>query len=134
MKDRWLYLRGGDVSLLIDARPGGEALPRVLHFGADLGAAPDFDAIAATAPKVLWGARLDVPCPPCVMPGAEAGYFGTPAIVPSYASRWTFDRVDQTAEGFDLLFDVATGEPRNAFVRIEYRMSPHGVLASRACV
>ncbi len=134
MKDRWLYLRGGDVSLLIDARPGGEALPRALHFGADLGAAPDFDAIAATAPNVLWGARLDVPCPPCVMPGAEAGYFGTPAIVPSYASRWTFDRVDQTAEGFDLLFDVATGEPRNAFVRIEYRMSPHGVLASRACV
>jgi alpha-galactosidase len=134
MDDRWLYLRGGDVSLLIDAHPGDGALPQILHFGADLGAAPDFEAIAALKPTVLWGARMDVPRPPCVIPGAEAGYFGTPAVVPSYAARWTLDRIEAADEGFDLFFDVATGEPRNAFMRVEYRLSPHGVLASRACV
>ncbi|MDZ4867985.1 MAG: alpha-galactosidase [Alphaproteobacteria bacterium] len=134
MDDRWLYLRGGEVSLLIDAHPEDGTLPRVLHFGADLGAAPDFDAIAALKPTIVWGARMDIPRPPCVIPGAEAGYFGTPAIVPSHAARWTLDRVEAVAEGFDLFFDVATGEPRNAFVRLEYRLSPHGVLASRACV
>ena len=61
MPDRWLYLRGGDAALLVDTRPSGDALPRVIHFGADLGAAPDYDAIASAAPNVLWGARLDVP-------------------------------------------------------------------------
>lgn len=134
MQTRWLYLRGGDVSLLIDARPDGDGLPRVLHFGADLGAAPDCAAIAALKPRVAWGARMDVPRPPCVMPGAEAGYFGTPAVVPSHAARWTLDRVEPAGEGFDLFLDIATGETRDACVRLEYRLSPHGVLASRARV
>jgi alpha-galactosidase len=118
---RWLYLRGGEVSLLIDVAPEGEALPRVVHFGCDLGAAPDFEAVAVR-PKVQWGARLDVPCPPCVLPGAEAGYFGMPAVEPSYQHRWTLEGVEALAEGFSLRFSLAT---------VDYRVSPQGVLATR---
>jgi alpha-galactosidase len=118
---RWLYLRGGEVSLLIDAVPGGDALPRVVHFGADLGSAPNFESIAAT-PRVLWGARLDVPRPPCVVPGAEAGYFGLPAVEPSQQNAWAFEAIEPLDEGFSLRFNLAA---------IDYLLSAQGVLATR---
>src|SRR5689334_13706038 len=70
-EERWFYLRGGEASLLVDAAPSGGGLPRVVHFGSDLGDDPDFEAIVAAAPSPLWGARLDVPSPPCVLPGME---------------------------------------------------------------
>jgi alpha-galactosidase len=121
---RWLYLRGGETALLIDAAPGDDALPRVVHFGADLGEAPDFAAIAA-APRALWGARLDVPQPPCVLPGAEAGYFGMPAVEPRLQNQWALEAIEQLPDGFSLRF---------AFASVDYRMSAHGVLASRVRV
>ena len=62
MSERWFYLRGGEAALLVDAAPPGGGLPRIAHFGPDLGVDPDFEAIAAAAPVALWGARLDVPC------------------------------------------------------------------------
>ena len=122
MVERWLYLRGGDAALLIDTQPGGEALPRVVHFGADLGSAPDFDALANAAPRVMWGARLDVPCPPCVLPGLESGYFGCVAVSTSVQQQWTF--VD--AVGSTLRFRAS-----GATIEIDYQMSRHGVLAMR---
>jgi alpha-galactosidase len=120
--ERWLYLRGGDATLLIDTQPGGEALPRVVHFGGDLGAAPDFEMISRAAPRVLWGGRLDVPCPPCVLPGLESGYFGCAAVSTSVQQRWVF--VD--AVGSTLHFKAA-----GATIEIDYQMSRHGVLAMR---
>ncbi len=39
---RIAHLRGGGVSLLLDAR--GEGLPRIAHWGADLGPSADPDA------------------------------------------------------------------------------------------
>lgn len=120
---RWHYLRGGEVSLLIDARPGGDALPRIVHFGADLGAMPDFGAIAAAAPAVMWGARMDVPCPPCVLPGAEAGYFGMPAVA---GGAWAFERA--SGGGDSVTLHLRAG---GQAVGITYRLSPQGVLAAR---
>jgi alpha-galactosidase len=131
MSERWLYRRGGETALLIDTRPGGEALPRVVHFGADLGAAPDFDAMSAAAAKILWGARLDVPCPPCVIPGLESGYFDTPAIAPAHAQSWIFDGVRREAEGSTLCFK-RRAQP--GALDIEYRLSEYGVLAMRTRV
>lgn len=122
---RWLYLRGGAVSLLVDVAPRGGTLPRVVHFGADLGRAPSFEAIAAE-PRALWGARLDEPRPPCALPGVEAGYFGAPAVEPAQQNAWAFETVESLDEGFSLRFRV-----RDDVVYVDYRLSAHGVLATR---
>src|SRR5262245_35562149 len=126
MTERWIYLRGGEVALLIDARPTGGALPRVVHFGADLGSAVDFDAIVSSAPVVLWGARLDTPCPACVLPGLEAGYFGAPALEPSHTQGWTLADVEQTSDGVSLTFEL-----QDARIAVDYQISPQGVLGTR---
>ncbi|MEQ1863630.1 MAG: alpha-galactosidase, partial [Micropepsaceae bacterium] len=124
--ERWHYLRGGEVSLLIDATPGGEALPRIVHFGADLGIAPDFTAIAGAAPIVMWGARLDLPCPPCVLPGLESGYFGLPAIAPEPMRRWSLEGVERAGDGVTLRL-----QGQDDHIVLDYRLSAHGVLATR---
>jgi alpha-galactosidase len=121
--ERWLYLRGGEASLLIDAKPDGDALPRVVHFGVDLGAL-DFQAIAAAVPTVRWGARLDIPCPPCVLPGAEPGYFGMRAI--AGAQHWRFDGAAQIDDGVTLRLRA-----HDERIEIDYRMFAEGVLAVR---
>lgn len=126
---RFHYLRGGEASLLLDARPGGDALPRIVHFGADLGAQPDLQAFADAAPKVLWGARLDQPRAACVLPGAEAGYFGQPAIEASHLPRLHLQ--DVTSSPASILLRISsTGAPQ-LFLGIEYRLSAHGVLSVR---
>jgi alpha-galactosidase len=125
MGERWLYLRGGECSFALDARPGDGRLPRVVHFGGDLGPTPDFDAMLAAAPKVTWGARLDVPRPPCVLPGLEAGYFGAPAVETA-GTDWIFDRTTRRANGFTLGFTSAGGS-----IEVDYDLSFEGVLATR---
>jgi alpha-galactosidase len=125
MSERWLHLRGGESSFAVDAWPGERRLPRIVHFGADLGPRPDFEAIAATAPRIVWGARLDAPCPPCVLPGLEAGYFAAPAIEPPGAG-WTFDGATTRARGFTLRLSSPAGA-----IEIDYDMSSEGVLAAR---
>jgi alpha-galactosidase len=119
MSERWLYLRGGETALLIDLRPSVDAMPRVIHFGADLGDAPDFEAIVSAAPHMLWGARLDEPCPPCVLPGLESGYFGSPAIGNCH---WRFEGI---------VGSILRFKGNGTTLEIEYQMSPHGVLAMR---
>jgi alpha-galactosidase len=85
------------MSLLIDAAPDIGAFAHVRHFGADLGAQPDFDALAAADPHPLWGARLDKPRPPCAIPGLEPGYFGFPGYQPASPGTWTFAGVQREA-------------------------------------
>ena len=122
---RFLYLNGGETSLAIDTAPGGGALPRIVHFGANLGDDPDFEALLAALPVVKWGARLDTPCPPCVVPGLESGYFGTPAIVPALEG-WRFEGVELSKQGFSLKLAAA-----ESMVFVDYEMSAAGVLGVR---
>jgi alpha-galactosidase len=128
-EERWCYLRGGEASLLIDMAPAGGGLPRIVHFGPDLGSDPKFEMIAAAAPAPLWGARLDVPCPPCILPGLEGGYFGTPALSPAHAQGWSFDGVEEDDEGLTLRL-VMQGRQATA-IEIDIRLSDDGVLQTR---
>ncbi len=132
MAQRFHYLRGGGASLLVDLQPADGLLPRIVHFGADLGPLPHPDAIGAAAPQVLWGARLDAPRPPCVLPGAEAGYFGTPAIVLRRSRRLRFHEAHGTAHG--LVIRLSADDDAEAHVTLEYRLSAHGVLSVRSSV
>ena len=127
--ERWFYLRGGEASLLLDVAPAGGGLPRIVHFGPDLGVDPDFEAIAAAAPVPLSGARLDVPCPACVLPGMEGGYFGMPALAPAYAQGWSFDGVEEDDDGFALR--LAMQGQQAAAIEIDVRLSDGGVLQTR---
>jgi len=77
---RTVHLRGGGVSLVLDA--GGDGLPCVVHWGADLGADADADAGAlatVATPPVPIGA-LDVRAPHSLVPERAAGHRGRPGL------------------------------------------------------
>ena len=130
--DRFHYLRGGKASLVVDARPGDDCLPRMVHFGADLGPTPDMQAIASAAPKVGWGARLDQPKAPCVLPGVESGYFGMPAIDAEWHAQWRLGSAK--SEKNSILIALASTDEQRVAITLEYRLSAQGVLAARCRV
>lgn len=131
--NRFLYGRGGHGTILIDLDPGAGRLPRVVHFGADLGPSPDFEAIVASEARPLWGARLDDPHPPCVLPGLEAGWFGMPAIGPVTAGVYSFAGAGK-AESPELWEATLTFESRGSQgqLHLDFRLwRGQSVLGSR---
>ena len=78
----------------------------------------------------MWGARLDQPRPPCVLPGAEDGYFGAPAIDPVRGLKLQLQ--DVTSSPASILLRLSTADAPQVFLGIEYRLSPHGVLSVRS--
>ncbi len=127
---RFFHLRAGDASFAVDARPADGGLPRILHFGPDLGVDVDGQALVDAAPASRWGARLDNPRPPCVLPGAEAGHFGLPALAPAHGLQLTLHDAQARESALDLTL-VPAGNTAGRVV-LSYRLSPHGVLSARA--
>ncbi|WP_047894231.1 alpha-galactosidase [Micromonospora sp. RV43] len=75
-----VHLRRARTSLVLDAR--GPGLPRVVHWGADLGPLPDEDlpAVAdATVPPVV-PSSFDTPTVLSLLPEASAGWSGRPGL------------------------------------------------------
>lgn len=112
MAERWYFLQSGGTALLIDAQSG--QFPSIRHFGAALGADVDFDALAASDPLPLWGARLDKPRPPSTLPGIEPGFFGFPALSPASPGTWNYEGV------------VADETPKGPRLRVTYRRQAPG--------
>ncbi|MFE8005973.1 alpha-galactosidase [Streptomyces sp. NPDC057418] len=83
---RFLHFRAGGTSLVLDC--SGPRLPRVLHWGADLGDvegdAPggtgDLASLAAAGVAELGTSVPDVPVPVSVLPEQSAGWLGTPGL------------------------------------------------------
>ena len=75
-----LHLRAGGVSLVLDLP--ADALPAVLHWGADLGEAPG-DVLRDLAQEVrpLLENSVDVPVRTSVLPEQSAGWAGTPGLL-----------------------------------------------------
>ena len=130
MAGRFHYLRGGAAALLVDLQPPEGLLPRVVHFGADLGPLPHPDVIGAMAPHVMWGARLDAPRPPCVLPGAETGHFGASAL--GLRQPRLLRLMDVRGSAQELVIRLAADDDAQAQLVIEYRLSTHGVLSVRS--
>ncbi|MDG9706138.1 alpha-galactosidase [Streptomyces sp. DH37] len=81
------HLRAAGVSLVLDLTGG--TLPRVLHWGADLGALGpgDLDALRlARAPQPI-GFSVDGPVEVSVLPEQSAGWLGTPGLVGNRGGR-----------------------------------------------
>ncbi|ADL45266.1 alpha-galactosidase [Micromonospora aurantiaca (nom. illeg.)] len=75
-----VHLRRARTSLVLDAR--GPGLPRVVHWGADLGPLPDEDlpaVVDATVPPVV-PSSFDTPTVLSLLPEASAGWSGRPGL------------------------------------------------------
>ncbi|MEU4819797.1 alpha-galactosidase [Micromonospora aurantiaca] len=75
-----VHLRRARTSLVLDARSPG--LPRVVHWGADLGPLPDEDlpaVVDATVPPVV-PSSFDTPTVLSLLPEASAGWSGRPGL------------------------------------------------------
>ncbi|MER6593160.1 alpha-galactosidase, partial [Micromonospora purpureochromogenes] len=75
-----IHLRRAATSLVLDAR--GPGLPRVVHWGADLGPLPADDLPAlvdATIPPVV-PSSFDAPTVLSLLPEASAGWSGRPGL------------------------------------------------------
>ncbi|MGP4111943.1 alpha-galactosidase [Streptomyces sp. 4N509B] len=79
--DHLLHLRAAGVSLVLDL--SGRRLPRVVHWGADLGPLAPEELAAlhlAQRPQPI-GFSVDGPVPVAVLPEQSAGWLGTPGLV-----------------------------------------------------
>jgi alpha-galactosidase len=108
-------LRGGGAALVVDVP--GDGLPRVLHWGADLGVVGEADLATLRAASVTAvGINLpDAPSAPTIVPGEADGWSGRPGLSahrggrPLYP-RWTVG--DVVVEGGRLR--VAAADPAAA--------------------
>src|SRR5689334_17478508 len=78
--ERVLHLRSGGVSLVLDAR--GDRMPRVLHWGADLGdlTADDLSQLCLASISPVVTSIPDVPVPVTVVPESSSGWPGLPGL------------------------------------------------------
>ncbi|MGW7465740.1 alpha-galactosidase [Streptomyces xantholiticus] len=80
LHDDYLHLRAAGMSLVLDCT--GDLLPRVVHWGADLGELTD-DALAALAlveATQIMSNTLDAPAQVSVVPQQSAGWLGTAGL------------------------------------------------------
>ena len=131
-----VHLRGGGVSLLLEyGAAWAPGLPRVLHWGDDLGDLdPDGLAdLAATAAPRRGNSAFSVPGIPSLVPVEAEGWLGRPGLVGSregahYVSRLTTTGhdpiVDEIAEG--AVFH-AVDEVAGLRLDLTVRLSRHGV-------
>ena len=128
-------LRAAGVSLVVDLTG---ALPRVLHWGADLGPLDPATAAAlrATSAPAVLNNSPDVPRAYSVWPTEQDGWAGTPAQAGNRGGTATTPRprlvdaaVEHDAEGGRIalqLDDVVAGTR----ARVEYRLDAAGVLSA----
>ena len=143
-----LALRSGGVSLLLDATDG--RLPRVLHWGADLGDldAAAFDALALAEVPPITPNGPDVPVRVAVVPEGRTGWQGRPGLTGSRDGRdwspdWrltgvTIDGVPAPPDALALGPCLVTYRAEDAHARlaltIAVELLPAGLIRTRATV
>ena len=85
--DEVVHLRAGGVSLVLDLT--GELLPRVLHWGADLGelSRSELATLRLTSQPQVVSNSIDAGVPLSVVPEAAVGWMGTPGLTGHRAGR-----------------------------------------------
>jgi len=103
-----VHLRAAGVSVVVDL--GGATLPRVLHWGADLGELTDLelaDLRLAARPQPI-GFSVDGPVEVAILPQQSAGWLGTPGLSGSRGGR-----------DFSPAFEVVSARVTGAALRVE---------------
>ncbi|MEU4690162.1 alpha-galactosidase [Actinoplanes sp. NPDC023714] len=133
---QYVHWRAGGVSLVLDCT--GPRLPRILHWGADLGDAdPDeFAALAfASIPQPVSN-TIDRPVPISLLPEHAAGWLGTPGLTGhrdggAFSTEFT---VERTTEEPGRLAVSARDDAAGLGLLLELEMTEDGLLRQRATV
>jgi alpha-galactosidase len=132
-----VHWRSAGVSLVLDRT--GDGLPRVLHWGADLGELPDPELAAlaaASVPPVVTN-NIDQPVPVSVLPEQSVGWLGTPGLTGNRggAAFSTAYRVTAvTSPGSRQLHITARDEVAALTLLLEIELTDAGLVRQRATV
>ncbi|MEU8569983.1 alpha-galactosidase [Streptomyces pathocidini] len=133
-----LHLRSEGTSLLLDCT--GDRLPRVLHWGADLGeltgAALTAVATAAAETQLMSG-TVDIPVQVGVLPELSAGWLGTPGLSGhrdgrDFSAAFSVRELDSSA-GNGVVVD-ATDKQAGLSLRLELELTASGLVRQRAAL
>ncbi|MBT2231932.1 alpha-galactosidase [Nonomuraea sp. NEAU-A123] len=133
-----VHLRGGSTSFIVEI---SAPVPRVLHWGADLGelSAAELDTVRVTAVPSVTHNSTDTPRRLSVLPTEADAWSGTPGIEGRLRSTGMpyprFDLVGHTVEedGSALVIALRSGE-FGLTVHLRYALDEHGILATSADV
>jgi alpha-galactosidase len=133
---RLTHLRAAGVSLVLDL--SGDTLPRVVHWGADLGPLRPAELTAlrlAARPQPI-GFSVDGPVDVAVLPEQSAGWLGTPGLIGNRggADFSTAFRVSAVDAG-DTRVVVTAHDPTTALgLELTVELTPAGLVRQRATV
>ena len=131
-----VHLRAGGTSVVVAT--GGGRLPRILHWGEDLGGLPDaaLADLARAALPAIGDSAVTYPQPVPVVAQLPEGWLGRPGIAGSSSgTRWAprFRDAAYALEGTALTCDAADPEYALA-LRVEIELLPSGLLRQRASI
>ncbi|MFF9171194.1 MULTISPECIES: alpha-galactosidase [unclassified Streptomyces] len=142
LPDDFLHFRAAGMSLVLDCT--GEVLPRVVHWGADLGDLSG-EALAclvlADAAQVM-SCSLDEPVPVSVLPQLSAGWLGTPGLTghrdgedfsPAFAVRSVRPEAGDGPVAHRLAVDAAD-ERADLALTLEIEVTGSGLVRQRAAL
>ncbi len=131
-----VHWRAGGVSLVLDC--SGDSLPRVLHWGADLGEVsdPELGALAAASVPPVVTNSIDQPVPVSVLPEQSVGWLGTPGLTGNRdgAAFSTAFRVTGATEDQRRLAVTARDEAAALTLLLEIELTDAGLVRQRATV
>jgi alpha-galactosidase len=128
-----LYWRAAGVGVVIDC--AGPLLPRVLHWGADLGEADLADLARAVTPQQVSN-NVDDVVPVSVLPEQSVGWVGTPGVTghrdgAAFSTAFT---VENLAEESRRLVVTARDAAAGLSLRLEFELTESGLIRQRATV
>ena len=128
------HLRAAGVSLALDL--SGGTLPRVLHWGADLGEDADLGALRTTQLRQPIGNSIAGHVDVAVLPEQSAGWLGTPGLVGNRAGRDFSTKFHVTTAEVTATSVTTRAEDRTAGLTLTstIELSPAGVVRQRAAV
>ena len=134
-----VHFRSADISLIIERR--GDALPRILHWGPDLGELTDDDVSAyalAQIPQRVTNS-LDTFTPVAVLPEHAHGWMGTPGLSghrdgTAFSALFHVTSSTVDADHGHRLVVAATDDAAQLDLDLRIELTPAGLLRQRATV
>jgi alpha-galactosidase len=128
-----IQLRSAGVNLFLDDI--GSGLPRIVHWGADLGAElPDPEVVARATQQAVIPSQLDAPAPLSLLPERSVGHFGRPGLSGHRNGRdWStlFEVRNIARDGESAVVVDASDPAAGLSLRTELRLEPSGLLRLR---